>query len=43
MQYAYPIPTFNNELMHSLSPGYLARLRFDTQQLATLRAYALEI
>ena len=24
--------------MHSLSPDYLARLRFDTQQLATLRA-----
>lgn len=24
--------------MHSLSPTYLARLRFDTQQLATLRA-----
>lgn len=38
MQYNYPIPTVNNALMHSLSPGYLARLRFDTQQLATLRA-----
>lgn len=24
--------------MHSLTPGYLAKLRFDTQQLATLRA-----
>ena len=24
--------------MHSLSPGYLAKLRFDAQQLATLRA-----
>lgn len=23
--------------MHSLSPEYLAKLRFDTQQLATLR------
>jgi hypothetical protein len=23
--------------MHSLSPNYLARLRFDAQQLATLR------
>ena len=24
--------------MHSLFPDYLAKLRFDTQQLATLRA-----
>lgn len=24
--------------MHSLTPDYLAKLRFDTQQLATLRA-----
>lgn len=25
--------------MHSLSPDYFARLRFNTRQLATLRAY----
>ena len=24
--------------MHSLTPDYIAKLRFDTQQLATLRA-----
>ena len=28
--------------MQSLSPDYLARLRFDTQQLATLRAMKAE-
>ena len=36
--YDYPIAYLLGSFMHSLLPDYLAKLRFDAQQLATLRA-----